>query len=393
MVSVSSLIAEIRLAVEALESLDIECTVFDGELCLITEDAPSDLSPGSKCEVQVGPWLTLNLPVEELHAVLYHRPGISANGVFLLGRKAYIRLEPISKAAFGLCLVPSGYLAAESKAVLPEVLLKLSSHPIRWKSGFVTARISQEPSPLNLALALSDYNDDYNLPHVEEVCLELSFPETPVEDEILLLVSAYLYQLSLRGFDFKPSGPPPLFNELQEFSLPALTGNRLEVAAFLMEESIQPLLQYYAKGVSRHNDEDYETAFLNFYKVLEHAAGVITLRVMRAWISEGDRTVRSVNDMKNDLADGAIVKQLLDSVGVPSSVQLEANRLIVSGTKPLHKILSSTRNYYSHAKAGYPLVGCEFLEPQVKAGSELIRNVAERVIAWYAALPESDKLK
>lgn len=40
MVSVSSLIAEIRLAVEALESLDIECTVFDGELCLITEDAP-----------------------------------------------------------------------------------------------------------------------------------------------------------------------------------------------------------------------------------------------------------------------------------------------------------------------------------------------------------------
>ena len=386
-----SLIAEIRASVDE-RSLGIECYACSGDVCLLTEDIPSELSHSSICEVQVGPWLELQLTVEELHSVLCRRPHVSSSGVLLLGLKAFVRLEPLSNSALGLCADLGGYLEPESTAALPFLLRELSAQPILWRTGVVTAQLLQEPSPLNLALAIAGYRDDYNPPHVEEVCLELTFPESPAEQDVTSLVSAYLYQLSLLGYDFKPSGPPPLLDEMQPFSLPPATGGKLGVGPLFMEASIQPLLQYYAKGVARLRDYDFEFAFLNFYKVLEHACGVITLRKMNEWIKAGPRTVRALKGMSGQLSDDAMVVALISDLRLPPSMQQKARRLANNTSASLPTILSSTRNYYSHAKAGYPLRGCEILEPGLCDGCALIRQLAEKVIDWYAALPATEKL-
>lgn len=389
--TVAELITEIRAKSSNLP-FELEVYVCSGNVCLITESVPSELSSASICDVQIEPWLTLQLTVAELHAVLCRSSTISAYGALVIGAKTFIRLHPLSPEALSLCLDISSYLEPASKALLPNTLLELSARPIPWKNGDVITRLSQEPSPINLALALAGCNDEFNPPHAEEVCLELTFPGHSSEHDITSVVAAYLYQMSLRGFDFKPSGPPARIEELKSVALPPSTGKQLDVGATFMEASIQPLIKYYAKGVERQNDLDFEFAFLNFYKVLEHACGVIMLRTMNDWIKDGSRTVRALKSMSSQLSDDTLVVALIRDLRLPGGVQQGVRDLVGNHDVTLATILSSTRNYYSHAKAGYPLRGSEILEPEIKDGCALIRDVAEKVINWYSELPSSEKL-
>lgn len=364
--------------------------VYDGTELLQEAEPLDTLSPASTCSLAYGMLEEVELTLQEAHEVLCANPMLSKPGYLILGTKAYVRLQPLDSVSLGLCGVVDEYFERDDLTRLNFFYDSMKCMPFAYRSTTVLAELSTNPSPFNLVMLLNGHNDDYNPPHEAEISLALTFQHAPCEQDVVGIVGAYLYQLAIRGFLFKVECPTPPAAETLSIAFPERQMAPLDLSDRYTEASIQPLLTYHSKGISRLASEDYETAFLSFYKVLEHASGVVVARDIKDWVAEGVYTARSLKKLR--FSDDAAVARLLSDLLLPKSIGETARQMVRKSSASLVEVLSSTRNFYSHAKAGYPLSGTEIMEPALPQGCLLIRKIADYVIEWYSDLPDTDKL-
>jgi hypothetical protein len=357
------------------------------------EDVPAD----AVCILTLG-WegARIELSLQDTHELICGpAQPLFDKGILVLGRRAFVRLKPLrGSAGFGLVKQSETYLG-DGEAGKLENLVRTLGFSTRDSAGnSVTGVVCRNPTAYNFRVAVGGYGYEGSRFHDCELGLVLEFERTPTEQNLQHVLQAYLYAVGEKGFELHIEAPESSdFDNEEPLLLPDVTNTSpLELVAGMVEPSIQPMLKQYEKGLMRLREEDYEVGFLCFFKVLEHASGVVAGQEVRGWVQKGSApTARSVRDLANKLSEEVLIGGLLKALDLPNTLTLNAQRL-GSSQKSLGAILSVTRNYLSHAKAGYEVKGGEILERNLPAGCELVREVARRTLNWYSVLPLRDKL-